>query len=47
MKSRVQRARGMVREVMLACCHFEFDTRGIVMEYYEPCCVCESQQENN
>jgi RNA polymerase sigma-70 factor (ECF subfamily) len=45
MKSRVQRARAMVREIMLACCHFEFDTRGIVMEYYDSCRICENQPE--
>ncbi|GAP20568.1 RNA polymerase sigma factor SigZ [Leptolinea tardivitalis] len=43
MKSRVQRGRSMVREIMMACCHFEFDARGIVMEYYDPCCICENQ----
>lgn len=40
MKSRVQRSRAMVREIMLACCHFEFDSQGIVMEYYDCCCIC-------
>jgi RNA polymerase sigma-70 factor, ECF subfamily len=47
MKSRVQRARAMVREIMQACCHFEFDTRGIIMEYYDPCQICEKQQEKS
>jgi len=39
-KSRVQRARGMLRDELLACCHFEFDRRGHVIDY-EPrprCC---------
>lgn len=39
-KSRVQRARAMLRDQLLACCHFEFDQRGHVIDY-EPrprCC---------
>jgi RNA polymerase sigma-70 factor, ECF subfamily len=43
MKSRVQRGRAMVREIMLACCHFEFDSQGIVMEYYDCCCFCQNK----
>lgn len=39
-KSRVQRARAMLKDELLACCHFEFDGRGRVIDY-EPrlrCC---------
>jgi RNA polymerase sigma-70 factor (ECF subfamily) len=39
-KSRVQRARAMLRDELLACCHFEFDRRGHIIDY-EPrprCC---------
>ena len=43
MKSRVQRGRTMVREIMLACCHFEFDSQGIVMEYHNCCCFCQDK----
>jgi RNA polymerase sigma-70 factor, ECF subfamily len=43
MKSRVQRGRAMVREIMLACCHFEFDSQGIVMEFYDCCCFCQNK----
>lgn len=32
-KSRVQRARGMLRDELLACCHFEFDRRGHVIDF--------------
>ncbi len=32
-KSRVQRARRQLRDELLACCHFEFDRRGGVIEY--------------
>lgn len=33
MKSRVQRARDQVRELMLRCCDVELDVRGSVMDY--------------
>ena len=39
-KSRVQRAREMLKAELLACCHFEFDRRGGIVDY-EPrprCC---------
>jgi len=32
-KSRVQRARAMLRDDLLACCHFEFDRLGHVIDY--------------
>jgi RNA polymerase sigma-70 factor (ECF subfamily) len=32
-KSRVQRARAMLKNELLACCHFEFDSRGRVIDY--------------
>lgn len=40
-KSRVQRARRMVRDVMLECCHVEFDRRGGIVETRPRCCCCE------
>jgi RNA polymerase sigma-70 factor (ECF subfamily) len=39
-KSRVQRARESVRDMLMACCHFELDRRGTVIDYYEHCCCC-------
>jgi len=39
-KSRVQRAREQVRDMLMICCHFEFDRRGTVIDYYEHCCCC-------
>jgi RNA polymerase sigma-70 factor (ECF subfamily) len=39
-KSRVQRARGKLRDILLQCCHFEFDRRGHIVDYYERCCCC-------
>jgi RNA polymerase sigma-70 factor (ECF subfamily) len=39
-KSRVQRARQMIRDMLLACCHFELDRRGRIIDYYARCCCC-------
>ena len=40
-KSRVQRAREKLRDMFLACCHFEMDRRGRILDYYARCCCCE------
>ena len=32
-KSRVQRARRMLKEMLLGCCHFEFDRFGNIIDY--------------
>ena len=32
-KSRVQRGRGMIKQILLDCCHLEFDRRGSVIGY--------------
>ena len=32
-KSRVQRARRMLKEILLACCHIELDSEGNVIDY--------------
>jgi len=37
-KSRVQRARRLLREAFLRCCHFEFDRRGHIIDYGPRCC---------
>lgn len=39
-KSRVQRAREKLKEMLLACCHFEFDRRGRIIDYYPTCNCC-------
>ena len=41
-KSRVQRAREKLKQQLLACCHFELDRRGHVMNYQARCQCCES-----
>ena len=39
-KSRVQRAREKLKQLMLECCHFEFDCLGRVIDYQPRCCCC-------
>jgi RNA polymerase sigma-70 factor, ECF subfamily len=41
-KSRVQRARRMIRDSLLRCCHFVFDRYGTIIDYYPACCCCKS-----
>ncbi len=44
-KSRVQRAREKLRDMLLRCCHFEFDRRGRIVDYYKRCCGCQPAVE--
>ncbi len=37
-KSRVQRARKMLKDMLLECCHFEFDKFGTIIDYHSKCC---------
>ncbi len=39
-KSRVQRAREKLKQELLACCHFELDRRGHILNYYSHCDCC-------
>ena len=39
-KSRVQRAREKLRDLLLPCCHFELDRKGKIIDYYARCCCC-------
>lgn len=39
-KSRVQRARQMLKAAFLDCCHFEFDRYGRVIDYHANCPEC-------
>jgi len=41
-KSRVQRGRQMLRDILMRCCHFEFDRFGTIIDYYPHCCCCRS-----
>jgi RNA polymerase sigma-70 factor (ECF subfamily) len=46
-KSRVQRARKMLKDLLLQCCHVEFDRYGTVFDYTPRKCerCCEGPQE--
>ena len=39
-KSRVQRAREMLKDLLMKCCHYEFDRYGTVIGIYPACCCC-------
>ena len=38
-KSRVQRARKMIKQLLLECCHFEFDRYGTIIDYQPNTCA--------
>jgi RNA polymerase sigma-70 factor (ECF subfamily) len=38
-KSRIQRARKKLKELLLECCHFEFDRYGTVFDYHPKNCT--------
>ncbi len=39
-KSRVQRARQMLKDMLMNCCHFEFDRYGTIIDYHPISCRC-------
>ena len=39
-KSRVQRARSMLKDMLLDCCHYQFDKYGTVFHIESKCCRC-------
>ncbi len=44
-KSRVQRARQKLRDMLLTCCHFELDRRGGLIDYHKRCCCCKKSDQ--
>ena len=44
-KSRVQRARQLLKQMLLDCCHFELDQRNAIISY-QPRCACCSANDN-
>jgi RNA polymerase sigma-70 factor, ECF subfamily len=44
-KSRVQRAREKLKQELLACCHFELDRRGHILDYQPRCNCCEQSND--
>lgn len=44
-KSRVQRARQMIKDLLMHCCHFEFDRYGTIIDFHSiTCCCCAAQR---
>lgn len=39
-KSRIQRARKMLKDMLMRCCHYEFDKYGTVIDIRPACCCC-------
>lgn len=39
-KSRIQRARIILREMLLQCCHYQFDIYGTIYDIQPKCCCC-------
>ena len=39
-KSRIQRARKMLKDMLMTCCHYEFDKYGTVIGIYPANCCC-------
>lgn len=40
-KSRVQRGRQMIKDMLMKCCHFQFDKYGTIIDYHPiKCCCC-------
>ena len=47
-KNRVQRARQMIKDDLMRCCHFEFDSYGTIIDYHPiTCCCCRQHHEKN
>ncbi len=47
-KSRVQRARKMLKDSLMRCCHFEFDRYGTIIDSHPiTCCCCTTSHENH
>ena len=45
-KSRVQRARAKIKEQLLACCHFQFDYAGRIIDYQSRRACCASEEHS-
>jgi RNA polymerase sigma-70 factor, ECF subfamily len=39
-KSRVQRAKAMLKTMLMKCCHYQFDRYGTVIDIQAKCCCC-------
>ncbi|PKP38818.1 MAG: RNA polymerase sigma factor SigZ [Bacteroidetes bacterium HGW-Bacteroidetes-15] len=45
-KSRVQRARKMLKDTMMKCCHYQFDKYGTIVDFHPITCCCCSQHQH-
>jgi RNA polymerase sigma-70 factor, ECF subfamily len=43
-KSRVQRARMILKDMLLNCCHYQFDKYGTVIDIQPKCCCCRAHE---
>lgn len=46
-KSRIQRARVMLKDMLLDCCHYQFDRYGTVFNIEPACCRCCPSGDHN
>ena len=47
-KSRVQRGRNMIKDMLMKCCHFQFDKYGTIIDYHPiTCCCCNQHSEES
>jgi RNA polymerase sigma-70 factor, ECF subfamily len=46
-KSRVQRARQKVKDILLSGCHLELEAHGIMLDFRKQCCCCETLPNSN
>lgn len=46
-KSRIQRARVMLKDMLLDCCHYQFDKYGTVFNIEPACCRCCNSESSN
>ncbi|MBU8892169.1 MAG: RNA polymerase sigma factor SigZ [Bacteroidales bacterium] len=47
-KSRVQRGRKMIKDMLMKCCHFQFDKYGTIIDYHPvSCCCCQQYFEDH
>lgn len=47
-KSRVQRARLQIKDLLMKCCHIEFDRYGNIIDYHpHTCCCCNPKKKTS
>ena len=46
-KSRVQRAKLKLKDLLMKCCHYQFDKYGTVIGIYPPACCCCTESDHS